>query len=77
MTKTAKEVFEERKEALKKGESMEFQSTVCQMQTLRIMVKVRMPETASIKDLLDELKRAEAKLNTNTEFEFKFDELNG
>ena len=77
MTKTAKEVFEERKEALEKGEQVAFQSTVCQKQTLRIMVKVRMPETASIKNLLAELKSAEARLNTNTEFEFKFDELNG
>ncbi len=68
--KTRDEIFEERKEAIEGGKAITISSTVYQKETLKVTVKIRMPENASIKDLIEELKRAQDRLNQGTEFRF-------
>ncbi len=57
--------------ALRKGEKATWKSTVYPKQTIRVDLKIDIPEALTIKEVLEELQRAEDTLNSQSE-ELKF-----
>jgi hypothetical protein len=63
----------EKLESLKRGEKVGWKNSFYPKQTIRVQLKIEVPESLSISDLLEELKVAEQKLNEETDLIFKIE----
>ncbi len=63
--------YMERLKSLHNGGSVNWKSTQIPKQTIRVTLKVDVPSHLEIKDLIEEMKKAESRLNQGTEFAFK------
>jgi hypothetical protein len=66
-------VYVEKMEALKNGTGVSWTSTQYPKQALRLILRADVPSRLSVKELFEEMKKAELRLNQDSEIKYKIE----